>query len=159
MATPDELAAEGRLEPFLPNLLPGEVAQRRLFLMPRAMNYIDKALPTLATDGFVPGAAAPLEQADDTLTAFIAGSDLSRLPPHSMKPESDGVWELLTPDLRFFGWFWRPGTFIVSSLCDKARFARGELTYAAFREQTKFDRNTLPLDPPAFVTGSLAYVL
>lgn len=126
--------------------------------MPRAVAFMTNQLPQLVSDGYVAGALDPVDQADDFLTGFVTGRSVFQMPPHSMTPIVSGVWELCTPDLRFFGWFWRQGTFVMSAVSRKADVKNRGL-YAGYRNQAMQDRVRLDLPPPPFVTGELSDVL
>ena len=158
MPTPDELVQTGKLERFAPDLLPGDLECRRLFMMPRVVTYFQETLPGLASDGYVSGALTPLDQADEFLSAFARSDQWFQMPPHSMKPEDLGIWELCTSDLRFFGWFWRQGTFTISAV-GLAGQTKDKGLYPGYRAQAVNDRLTLDLDPPPFITGKLTDVL
>lgn len=153
MSTPAELVATGRLIRIDVPLLPGEQSFRRLFGTPQVAKWLKETLPGIRSDGFVPGAATPREQALALFRSFIRGDALDTMPPKCMTPTEEGVWELRTSDLRFFGWFWRPGTFIASAADTKERCLRHRL-YAGYRGQTARERRNLQLDPPTFVPGS-----
>lgn len=144
---------------FEPDLLPGDNTFRRLFIMSRALKFMTETLPHLQTDGFVPGAKSPLEQADDLLTDFVVSEVLSGMPPVAMTPHASGIWELRAPDLRFFGWFWCRGTCILSGGAYTRSLKTSAQNYSGYREQAVYDRDSLNLDPPAFVTGRLEDVL
>ncbi len=126
--------------------------------MPRALQWLENTLPTLEADGYIDQARSPEEQAEALIYEYIAGEPLKNFPPHSMLPEGDGIWELRTPDLRFFGWFWRCGQFIVSAIDTKERCKSLGL-YGGYRNQAVSDRVKLDLDDPKFITGSMEDVL
>jgi hypothetical protein len=117
-----------------------------------------RKLPRLKTDGYIPGAATPSEQMDFLLYQFISGKPITSMPPKCMLPESEGIWELRTHDLRFFGWFWRKGVFVISSAETKAR-CKTVGVYGRCRLQARRDRDRLELDLPKFVNGRLEDVL
>lgn len=129
--------------------------------MPRVPTFCETTLCARRSDGHVPGALQPSDQLDDELERFISECDYparGSLRPKPLSPAEDGVWQLKTPDLRVFGWFWRPGDFIVSQIGFKANLRRPEL-YRPFIAQACRDRDSLQLDPPPFITGELAHVL
>lgn len=157
MATIQELCRDRQLELLEVDLDPHELPQRLVYALPRVLIWMESTLPTLTTDGYVPGASTPTEQAENLLYQFIVGKPIKSMPPKCMRPEGDGVWELRTHDLRFFGWFWRKSIFVVSAIDTKARCLKGY--YHGFRCQAERDRNNLDLDPPKFINGSLDDVL
>lgn len=159
MTTPAELAAVGQLHKVEDVLEPHEQEQRLLYALPRAKTWIEDQLPRLDADGFWEGAPSPSQQADDLIYAFVSGvEEISDWEPHPMHPHENGVWELRTADLRFFGWFWRKSVFIISAVDQKARCEEYGL-YAGYRDQCVRDRDRLALDPPAFLTGDIGDVL
>jgi hypothetical protein len=58
--------------------------------------------------------------ADALFNTFLSGGDVRSFPPKCLQPVEDGVWELRTHDLRFFGWFWRRGVFVTAEADTKA---------------------------------------
>ncbi len=128
-----------------------------LFALPRVIRWLRKELPCLQTDGFHDGAPSPKEQAFQIFWAFIVGRPLHHMAglpnglksANRLKPPQDGVWELRTFDLRFFGWFPRKGTFIISCVETKQRCIEHRL-YAGYRTQAIRDREELGL---GFVDG------
>ena len=75
-----------------------------------------------------------------------------------MQPSEEGVWELRTADLRFFGWFWRKGVFVISAVDQTARCKEYNLC-GGYRNRCVQDMRNLGLDEPQFVNGELADVL
>ena len=137
MATIGELCRQGVVELIEVELEPGEQPERLVYCHPRVVNWLETVLPTLQTDGYIAGALTPSEQAETLLYQFIAGRSLSAMPPKSMRPETAGIWELRTYDLRFFGWFWKKGVFVLSSIETKAKCLRIRGLYEGHRDQSK----------------------
>ena len=159
MATTEQLAEQGILERLDGVLDHDELVERRIYLMPRAVQWLESTLGTIETDGYVENAASPLQQADDLFYDFISGAEMAESwPPHWMYPQHDGVWELRTPDLRFFGWFTCKGTFIVSAIDTKENCKLKNL-YRGYRNQCVSDRNSMELDEPKYILGELDDVL
>lgn len=159
MATPAELVQAGRLHKVEDVLDPHEQEQRLLYVLPRAKAWMDEKLDALEADGFYENMPTPTQQADDIFYAFISGDDeLGEWVPHAMDPFENGVWELRTADLRFFGWFWRKGIFIISAVDQAARCKELQL-YNGYRNQCERDRDLLNLDPPPFINGGMRDVL
>lgn len=159
MATPAQLALGGLLHKVEDVLEPHEQEVRLLYTMPRAKEWMDAKLSKLAADGFYENAPSPEQQVDDLFYSFLSGDpEISEWVPHPMRPHEDGVWELRTADLRFFGWFWRKGIFIISAVDQKTRCEQFGL-YAGYRDQCLRDRDGFDLDPPPFVNGELQDVL
>lgn len=122
--------------------------------MPLAVRWMNDKLEGLDADGFFENAPSPMEQAEELFYSFISGEDLGSgdWPPHVMRPPREGVWELRTADLRFFGWFWRKGIFIISSV-DQALNCKKTGLYAVYRNQCVKDRQAFGFDEPSFVEG------
>lgn len=155
MATPAELEEKGELSKLVGILDDDQPEERLVYALPRARDWLTETLPLLETDGFHENAASPQEQAYDLFYAFLSGEDdFAEFIPKPLRPKDSYVWELRTADLRFFGWFWRKGIFILSAVDLKQRCARYNL-YAGYRDQCEHDRETLDLDPPKFIAGDL----
>jgi len=159
MPTPSELEAQGQLVKIDAALEEWEQEFRCLYVHPRVENWFTSELPNLDADGFWESVQSPEDQAEDLVYRFVSGEDdIADLPPHSMQPKEAGVWELCTYDLRFFGWFWRKGVFIVSAVDTACRCKQHSL-YAGYREQCVRDREGFDLTPPPFITGETSDVL
>lgn len=154
MPTPGDAVAEGLLHKVDGGLDAAEQEQRLPYAMPRAVRWMNDKLEGLDADGFFENAPSPMEQAEELFYSFISGEDLESgdLPPHVMMPSKEGVWELRTFDLRFFGWFWRKGIFIISSV-DQALNCKKTGLYAVYRNQCVKDRQAFGFDEPSFVEG------
>jgi hypothetical protein len=158
MATPKDLCdGDGPLELIDGDLDEGENPLRLMYAFPNAIKWLQETLPLLESDGYVEGALTPLEQAAALFHDFSAGKEISEFPPHSMRPESEGIWELRTSDLRFFGWFWRRSVFILVSVETKKKCLEG--FYEGHRNQAKFNRDRLGLDEPKYINGEISDVL
>ena len=129
---------------------------RSVYLLPRAAKWMRTELPMLETDGFVEHALDPNQQAYQLMKDFIAGSDLfgDDWFPKPLRPDcpKHGIWELRTPDLRFFGWFCRRGVFVISSVDTKAKLMMYNL-YEGHRAQAIASRKQLDLDEPKYLDG------
>jgi hypothetical protein len=158
MATPDTLKTAGLLEPVEVELDGNQQPQRLIYAHPRADSWLNGTLPQLEADGYVEGALTPEEQADTLFYQFISGATAFQMAPNCLRPKDDGIWELRTHDLRVFGWFWRKGVFIISSV-EQAKRCKQLNLYAGYREQAKHDRNGMELDEPKFIPGELEDVL
>lgn len=153
MPTPGDAAAMGRLHKIDGGLSASEQEERLLYAMPRAAQWLDDNLERLDADGFYENAQSPTMQADDLFYAFVPGGDIEKdFPPHVMQPPKEGVWESRTADLRFFGWFWRRGVFIISAV-DRAERCKKRSLYTGYRNQCVRDRQDFGFDEPPFVEG------
>lgn len=99
----------------------------------------------------------PAEQLITRLLQWITGKPMvyDRMFK-GLIPASDGVWELKTADLRIFGWLYRPREFIAvcGGYADHYKEPTKIKDYADDKRAVIHARNTLPLDPPKFVTGA-----
>jgi hypothetical protein len=154
MATAQQLEALGELVRIEIELDPDEVPQRLIYALPRVIDWMSKVLPGLTTDGYFPGAAAPAEQAEALLYEVISGRSPSAMPPHCMLPNTEGIWELRTHDLRFFGFFWKRGVFVMTSAETKAKCLQVSGLASGHRNNAVQFRDRLDLDEPKFVPGS-----
>lgn len=159
MPTPNDLVQGGFLEKIDVDLDVDELPQRVLYAYPQVVTWLSDTLPGLVVDGHFPSAATPLEQADALFYNYVIGRKITQMAPHSMRPKEPGVWELRTHDLRFFGWFYRKGVFIISAADTKRNCKDGAL-YDAYRDNAINYRDALDLDPPPkFITGATSHVL
>lgn len=158
MATLGELVRRGELVSIGGGLESYELQNGVLCALPRVIWWLDKVLPELEPV-LDEGRQSPLEQVDDLFHDFVAGEDISFYQrSHSMIPTAPGVWELKTPDVRFFGWFVRPRHFIIAA-ADSAERCKLYDLYAGYRGEVVRLRDALDLDPPKFVTGGYSDVL
>ena len=90
-----------------------EFADRKLYLSLEASDWLERELPGLTSAA---GAVEkPSEQVRALFRRFVTGKDLNNSRTlHVMRPEADGIWELKTIDLRFFGWFPQRDVFIIA---------------------------------------------
>ncbi|WP_347140988.1 hypothetical protein [Paracoccus sp. SSK6] len=158
MPTPQSLEERGLLVKIEVELDPDEQPQRLMYAHARVITWLEEVLPELESDNYVPGALKPEDQADALFYQFISGTAPMQMAPNCLRPEEDGVWELRTHDLRFFGWFWRKGVFIIAA-AEQAKRCKDLNLYAGYRNQSKYDRENLDLDPPKFTNGALSDVL
>lgn len=158
MPTVQECIEQGSLVPIPGKLRGHQLPMRCLLATVRAVKWMKEELPNLVSDGYVSGAARPIEQAAVLFNEFVSGADLSPPLPGEMRQPSHGVWEVRTDDLRFFGWFPQRGTFVISAVGTKQACMNGDL-YRGFRNQARQDRLTIGLLNGAYMTGELDDVL
>ncbi len=154
MATAQHLADRGILVRIEIELDPDEEPQRVLYALPRVKLWIDEELPEIKSDGYVHGALNPSEQAESLFYDVVSGKSPLDMAPKCMKPDEDGVWELRTHDLRFFGFFWRKGVFVMTSADTKAKCIKVNGLASGHRNNAIYFRGGLDLDEPKFVPGS-----
>jgi hypothetical protein len=156
MATAQELAAAGALVNLITYVDLEEYEQplRQVYADPRAIEWMTKILPHFVPINHQQDDLLPWQQADNYMHDFIVGVTEFEMAPHFMLPVESGIWELRTPDLRFFGWFWKKATFILSSIEKKEACAAINGLASGHRNQSVRIRESLKLDPPKFVPGS-----
>ncbi|MDA1001514.1 MAG: hypothetical protein O2807_13485 [bacterium] len=73
-----------------------------------------------------------------------------------LMPNEDEVWEMKTPDLRVFGWVYKPRVFIVAILdyADWYKRPTVKKSYEDARRQVMLERDALELDEPKFTSGT-----
>ncbi|WP_062176419.1 hypothetical protein [Sphingopyxis sp. C-1] len=151
MATVLELMLSGALYRLDPGLGPRELEVRRIFLLPRARDWMEKELPDTASNWNIE--EDPAQQLDALVYEFCVGEPLAigqRFK--AVRPVGDGVWELKTADLRIFGWFAQKDCFIVCD-CDTTLRVKQMSLYRGYRDQAVRFRERLDLDEPKFVAG------
>lgn len=158
MATLGELCERNQLVSIGGGLEPGEQPLRLLYASHDAVDWLERVLPALdpvLDEGF----QSPIEQVDDLFHDYVSGADMSFYArSHSMHPTGEGIWELKTPDVRFFGWFAGPCQFVIG-YADTAARCKEHGLYAGYRDQTKRFRDQLDLDEPKFISGDYVNVL
>lgn len=119
------------------------------------MEGVTKHVPTWRT-GRPNAAQTPKEQLDGILLKWIGGRSIEyRRMFNDLTPMKDEVWELKTPDLRIFGWIYRPRVFIASFVdyADWYKAPRPSRSYEDARTRTIDMRNKLDLEEPKFTSG------
>ncbi|WP_197419712.1 hypothetical protein [Agrobacterium sp. D14] len=73
-----------------------------------------------------------------------------------MRPEDRDVFELVTPDLRIFGWFPAYNKFIAvkGDFMDRTH---GHNLYPGYRDLVVKERDAIDLDPPKWTPGATEY--
>lgn len=151
MPTIVELAANGALEFFAPELGHRRQTSRLVYLKPGVMDWIEEHLPDAQSDCF--SEITPVEQLDEILNAFCAGESL--VHERQMKilhHRIHGVWELKTPDLRLFGWFPKKDVFVCTAINFK-RLIRDHSLYQGYVGAAVHFRENLDLNEPKFIPG------
>jgi len=71
-------------------------------------------------------------------------------------PHQDEVWEAKTPDLRIFGWMYKPRTFVAvfGDYADLYKGRNPRKSYDAAVRRVVRTRNDLRLSAPKFVSGT-----
>lgn len=143
-----EIGAVVRVDPVLG---PKELEMRRIYLLPRAFEWISEVLP--GADSSWDLENRPNEQLDALIYEFCSGVPLQigrRFK--ALVHLGDGIWELKTADLRLFGWFTQKDCFVASD-CDDAGRVKKVGLYRGYCQQAVRLRDALDLDEPKFITG------
>lgn len=156
MATIEELCAKKQAEVVTGVLGPRQMFERKIFLLPSAAKWMREILPSLEPDGYVSDAITPKQQTYQLFKDFIAGEDMfgTEMHPKPLRPSNKdhGIWELRTPDLRFFGWFCAKGKFVVAYVATKAELLK-KGSYDEYREKSVMARNEMELEHPKVLLG------
>ena len=151
MATALELAFKQRLFKLDPGLERNEHEWRFIYGSPRFRERVEKDLASWVSHWKVE--VDPSQQLDALVEVFCSGETLTFGP--EFKPLvhlKDGVWQLKTPDLRIFGWFWRKDHFVAGTMDVTFNVKKYNL-YAGYAGEVARFRDQLDLDEPKFVPG------
>lgn len=138
---------------------------REMYAFPHVIEWLENVLPRLkpemaeARSHELCGIQSPMEQVDDLIHDFISGGDMDVYErSHCMEPNGAWVWELKTIDVRFFGWFYKRGVFIIANADSTVRCKTYGL-YTGYRDDTERRRNNLEIDGPKLQSGGYDHVL
>lgn len=154
MSTLKECVDAGLLIWIGGNLRPHQQPCRLLAATPRAIEWMRMTLPTLPSDGYADGAMSPMAQAGSLFNRWVAGEPFERPLPREMRPVGEGIWELRTDDLRFFGWFPQHKAFVISA-AQPASTCKDKDLYRGFLAQAVADRGRIALNGGTFMKGNI----
>jgi hypothetical protein len=156
MATLSELVASGDLHKYDPELPPNELELREFLASDRVAKWITQTLPGLGQD--LDRELTPEQEFAALMENFCGGTELE-IPRdfHPMRPvgkggNDQGVWELRTMDLRFFGWFPTKDVFVAVS-AHPAKKVKDLGIYPGLINEVVTFRDRLGLDEPKFIKG------
>lgn len=155
MATLDKLATITRI--YVP-LGRREFDDREFHAMPSFVRFLQETLPGLSR-GILNARETPSQQMDTVLRKWNAGKPMQRGRAFShLRPTRHSVWEMKTPDLRIFGWLYKPKVFVAAfaGFADDYKKQNGQPpkeSYSDARDRVVWIRDRLDLDAPKFVTG------
>lgn len=153
MATLDELEKQGALTKVQIRLASPDRERRTLYVLPHVEKWIRNELKELTP--FEPTDISPLMQAFALFKMFISGEALAEGTEFRlMRPLESDVYELKSADLRFFGWFYRPGTFIVVAADTMEQVHLVDGLSSAYRNEVIKTRESIDLDPPKYEQGA-----
>ena len=109
----------------------------------------------MKAQAFYPEDIAPRQQAASILKQYITGKPFvgSRMFKR-LSPLSDDVWELRTPDLRFFGWIPRKDVFLAVRGDLFVNLKNDATLYEKHRIATKAVRASINHDEPKYLRGA-----
>ncbi|WP_157009812.1 hypothetical protein [Sphingobium sp. YBL2] len=151
-----ELEASGALVRFDADLGASVLEIRRIYLLERVPGQIEQRIEKTGSDRQIE--IEPKEQLDGLLADFCEGEEVMAATQFKcLQPKENGIWELKTPDVRVFGWFYEKDCFIVSAVDAKWRILEhglynGYISEAVrlraelFGENAKFVEGTEPDD-------------
>ncbi|MBD8665314.1 hypothetical protein IFT59_18905 [Rhizobium sp. CFBP 8752] len=153
MATLDELVANRVLLRERIKLGRKEFDDRKLYVSPEFRLWLRGTVPHL--EPFYETNIKPRMQAYELIKSFIIGRPFrgSRLFKR-MSPRSDDIYELRTPDLRFFGWFPAVDVFLAVKGDDFETLKLDASLYEKHRLETRAFRNDLDLNDPKYNAGA-----
>ncbi|NKM11479.1 hypothetical protein GFL85_10590 [Rhizobium laguerreae] len=153
MATLDELETRGDLTKVTVRLTFPDVTRRSLYVSPQVRDWIQKDLFELAA--FEQSNIAPRMQAFALFKMFISGEALSEGEMFRlMLPLESDIYELKSPDLRFFGWFYRPAVFIAVAADTMERVHTVAGLSSGYVKAVSLARDKMDLDPPKYIEGA-----
>lgn len=153
MATISEIVERSELVQIRVQLDTPDRERRTVYAAPVVINWINNSLPNQTQ--FYESDATPREQMRILLKTFISGEALQEGDEFRlMQPCGDDVYELKSPDIRIFGWFYENGVFIATSIdtMERVHSVTG-LSSAYQREVVRF-RAVIDLDQPKYQVGA-----
>ncbi len=98
---------------------------------------------------------SPRQQAASILKLFITGKPFTGTGMFKrLSPSSDDVWEMRTPDLRFFGWVPKKDVFLAVRGDVFENLKNDKSLYEKHRIETKDVRHSIDLDEPKYLEGA-----
>ncbi|ULR43160.1 hypothetical protein [Rhizobium sp. K102] len=155
MATLVQLVHMGVLKPVNVKLRRDEFRDRAIVGLPKFHEWLENDVKVATA--FYPDTIRPSQQALAILKDFISGKPFPgpRLFK-KMSPKNNDVWELRTPDLRFFGWFYHKDCYIATTGEFFERLKYNPMLYEEHRINCLKIRDELDLDPPKYMQGANA---
>jgi len=164
MATLSTLALRGELVKVTVPLGPSDgLAIREIYAAREVHDWINNTLPQLPREA---GASlSPSEEFYELLFHFISSKGKLRYDKNGkyrfrdMVPAQDEAWELITYQLRIFGWFYMKDQFVAAYADAAVNVKRGTTGYRTAKQKVLRLRNGLDLDEPRFVGGAISNVI
>jgi hypothetical protein len=131
--------------------LQGLRATREMYLTPAVKTVICTDLRSWKSEWDT--SETPFRQFSSLMDRYLTGERLNfEESMHVMNPVADGIWELITADLRIFGWFYRKNVFIATAI-NLARVIKTHNLYAGYKGEALRFRENVKLAPPKCVPG------
>ncbi len=151
MATLYELETQGQV--FRLTMRKIAPQKREVWLFADVREWFGSVLPSL-TSFYNDEQSTPIQQAYTLLGSFLRGEELYESEDFwRMRPIEADVFELKSPDLRFFGWFAKPKVFLIAAADTFANTHEHDL-HDGYRNTVVYKRNNLDLDEPKVVAGA-----
>jgi hypothetical protein len=164
MATLTTLASRGALVKVTVPLGPSDgLPIREIYAVPDLSDWINNTLPSLPTE--TGATLSPREEFGELLFHFISSKGKLRYNKNGrvrfrdMVPATDEVWELITYQLRLFGWFYRKDQFVAVHPDTAVNVKRGTDGYRRAKAKVLAVGQKLDLDEPRFVGGAISNVI
>ncbi|KWV57694.1 hypothetical protein AS026_30790 [Rhizobium altiplani] len=126
--------------------------KRKIYIFPEVRQWFQDVLPTLKA--FHEEDIAPINQVWSLFETFLTGHELEEGEEYRlMRPIENDVYELKSPDTRFYGWFVRAGIFVVVRADSMERVHTYDLA-SGYRGEVERAREGIDLDPPKYVVGA-----
>lgn len=127
--------------------------RREIWLFAEVRDWIGNELPSLVSF-YNDEQSTPIQQAYTLLSSFLRGEELHETEDFwRMRPIEADVFELKSPDVRFFGWFVKPKIFLIAK-ADTFENTHQHALHAGYRNMVVHMRNILDLDEPKVVVGA-----
>lgn len=152
MATIHNLARALGFETLVTELDHDEFEERTLYATADVLAWL--ANDFAAVEQTYDAELSPEEQLETLVHRFITGAVLEYwYDLHILRESVNGVWELKTNDLRFFGWFPTYNCFVICKIEPMVRCKEFPALVNAIRNEVIRFRDGLDLDEPRFVAG------
>lgn len=151
MSTLLEHLQTGALVRFDPELGLGVLEQRRIYMLARVPDQIAMRIVGTTSDRHLE--IAPDEQLDGLLADFCEGIEIAAGTQFKcLVPQQNCIWELKTPDVRMFGWFYEKDCFIATAVDAKWRI-REHKSYRGYIVEAAHFRSQLFGEDAGFIKG------
>lgn len=151
MATLDELEAAGTIMRLTMRKIAPQ--HRQIWLFADVKRWFENELSALVSF-YRDEQSTPIQQAYTLLGSFVRGEHLYETEDFwRMRPIEADVFELKSPDIRFFGWFVKPKIFLIAA-ADTFENTHEHALHEGYRNMVVRMRNDLDLDEPKVVVGA-----